>query len=1082
MTTDNNDNHMQQFLRVSDISQEPHEMLMPITGYEDVPLESLENAVEPLVHLLPKVQSFACAAKEKCKKPPADGLTLDESAAIMLYSMGWKPHDKCLYIALNATLRSRDREKLQPWFLYLKLFLTALSRIPSKNRFVFRGVKQNLRDQYPKGATITWWGFSSCTTSIEVLQSEIFLEQPEDLLEISDQDLKLEDEIGRGAFGTVYRAQWLSRHHTVAVKKLHLAQLDVQAKNEFYKELLIMHSLRYPHIVTFIGACMENGKYALVMEYMSLGSLYKILHRDNLPLDWSDRLSIALQTAKSINYLHKLQPSILHRDIKSLNFLLEKSHEGYFVKVCDFGLAQTRSETTKKTQLTDVLFCTFQWTAPEVLVLKAYTDKSDIYSLGVVYWELSTNEIPYAGHQNDVISDFAKFFTGTTIYRFNSYVPPRENQLVHWFINGKSYMEAVAKALLKAKEEVFIADRWLSPELMLIRPTEDDTFRLDNILGRIADAGVRVYVLLSGETQFAIPFNNSYAEKVLMSKSKNGFIKVIRHPNRKSLFRLHLWSHHEKMVIIDQKIAFVGGIDLCFGRWDDEHMRLVDLGAENITTLESSDETIAENIVANISLEAAQQATTQTGEKSTKNLRKIYEDNADTEIVDKQKSSITDSAIIDRKQRMFIGKDYSNLYEKDFEALDRYDEDYIDRKTIPRTPWHDEALVVFGQTARDVARHFIQRWNNHKLEHFPKDDFYPSLLLKSYNDEEDSTVCNWKDFLKSKPFHVQSQCVRSVGPWSVGMKTVEFSIQNAYIRMIDVAKYYIYIENQCFISIAQDSTVHNQLAEALFKRIHRAHILNEKFRIYIVLPLLPGFQSISAVQAVLYFIMRSITKGDSSLFKRLERAGISPMDYISFFGMRTHDILMSHLVSEVIFVNSKLMIIDDRIAICGSANINDRSLLGQRDSELCVIINDLEEEEGRLNGQTVRVGKCCFSWRKKLFEMLLGIQFENPYNIDVTDPISDEFYFYFRHVARTNTLIYEEVFSTMPTDCEKNFDQVSEYMKKPKMKDTDPRGAQQKLKDIQGLVVEYPIHFLEEENYLPSLRTREGMAPTVVWT
>jgi phospholipase D1/2 len=61
------------------------------------------------------------------------------------------------------------------------------------------------------------------------------------------------------------------------------------------------------------------------------------------------------------------------------------------------------------------------------------------------------------------------------------------------------------------------------------------------------------------------------------------------------------------------------------------------------------------------------------------------------------------------------------------------------------------------------------------------------------------------------------------------------------------------------------------------------------------------------------------------------------------------------------------MIIDDRMAICGSANINDRSLLGQRDSEFCIVINDSEEEPGRLNGQSVTVGKFCSSWRKRLF-------------------------------------------------------------------------------------------------------------------
>ncbi|CAF2114819.1 unnamed protein product [Rotaria magnacalcarata] len=116
----------QRILRMSDIAKEPLEILMPIGGYEDMLLVSLEIAVEPLTSFLPAVQSYAYAVKERCENP-SDGLTPDQSAAIMLYSMGWKPLDKCLYVALNATLRSKDRSKLEPWLLYLKLFLTALS-------------------------------------------------------------------------------------------------------------------------------------------------------------------------------------------------------------------------------------------------------------------------------------------------------------------------------------------------------------------------------------------------------------------------------------------------------------------------------------------------------------------------------------------------------------------------------------------------------------------------------------------------------------------------------------------------------------------------------------------------------------------------------------------------------------------------------------------------------------------------------------------------------------------------------------------------------------------------------------------
>ncbi|CAF3928014.1 unnamed protein product [Rotaria sordida] len=144
--------------------------------------------------------------------------------------------------------------------------------------------------------------------------------------------------------------------------------------------------------------------------------------------------------------------------------------------------------------------------------------------------------------------------------------------------------------------------------------------------------------------------------------------------------------------------------------------------------------------------------------------------------------------------------------------------------------------------------------------------------------------------------------------------------------------------------------------------------------------------------------------------------------------------------------------------------------------------NESLEEDGRFNGQSVRVGKFCSSWRKKIFEMLLGIQFENPNNIDIADPVSDEFYSYFQNVAKNNTLIYEEVFSTMPTNRARTFAQVNAYNGMPKMKDTDPIEAQQKLNGIQGFVVEYPLYFLDEENYLPSWTTPEGIAPLIIWT
>lgn len=168
----------QRMQRISDIEKEPQQMLAPIQGYDRMPLMSLEEAVQPLVSILPDIQDYAYTAKEKCKEP-ADGLTRDESASIVLYTMSWEPVEQCLYFALNAELRSGDRRNLDVWYLYLKLLLTALSRLPNQHRFVYRGVKLDLTEHYRKGDTVVWWGFSSCTESLDILECEIFMGKTE---------------------------------------------------------------------------------------------------------------------------------------------------------------------------------------------------------------------------------------------------------------------------------------------------------------------------------------------------------------------------------------------------------------------------------------------------------------------------------------------------------------------------------------------------------------------------------------------------------------------------------------------------------------------------------------------------------------------------------------------------------------------------------------------------------------------------------------------------------------------------------------------------------------------------------------
>ncbi|CAF4523718.1 unnamed protein product, partial [Rotaria socialis] len=228
-------------------------------------------------------------------------------------------------------------------------------------------------------------------------------------LHIPGHDLESEELIGQGGFADVYRGTWLSQHHRVAIKEIRITHLMDDVRQDFLYEISAMCKIRFDHVLNIFGACIEPNYYAIVVEYMSLGSLFNVLQKKQPHLSWPDRWSIALQMTKGVNYLHSM--SILHRDIKSLNFLMEKAVDGYLIKICDFGLAKIRQETSRQTADSNqqrVSVGTLQWKAPEVLKFGKPSKASDVYSLGIVFWELATERVPYEELDEATISQGVK--------------------------------------------------------------------------------------------------------------------------------------------------------------------------------------------------------------------------------------------------------------------------------------------------------------------------------------------------------------------------------------------------------------------------------------------------------------------------------------------------------------------------------------------------------------------------------------------------------------------------------------------------------------------------------------------------
>eukprot|EP01117_Protostelium_nocturnum_P014022 TRINITY_DN5295_c0_g1_i1.p1 TRINITY_DN5295_c0_g1~~TRINITY_DN5295_c0_g1_i1.p1 ORF type:complete len:962 (-),score=252.27 TRINITY_DN5295_c0_g1_i1:24-2909(-) len=195
---------------------------------------------------------------------------------------------------------------------------------------------------------------------------------------IKHSELELSKELGVGVSGKVFKG--LYKDTKVAIKVF--KTVDNKAIEEFQKEFHVMNAVRSPYLIQLFGTSVEP-KICMVMEYCSRGNLQEILKNPGIQIGWDVAQTFVVQILLGVVALHSCSPQVLHRDLKSLNFLVTKD---WSIKMCDFGLA--RFNTPENMESMSKMCGTYHYLAPEIFYGQVFTEKSDVFSVGVIMWEI----------------------------------------------------------------------------------------------------------------------------------------------------------------------------------------------------------------------------------------------------------------------------------------------------------------------------------------------------------------------------------------------------------------------------------------------------------------------------------------------------------------------------------------------------------------------------------------------------------------------------------------------------------------------------------------------------------------------